>query len=271
MNSERRDQERYTHGFHEAVVQAHSQRTAEDCAAFLIPSLSPESHLLDVGCGPGTITAGLGAYCHQVTGVDAEPSMLEQAATHARDEEVHNVSFEIGSAYDLRWPDQTFDVVYAHQVLQHLGDPVAALREFRRVLKPGGLVAVRDADYETMVHSPVDDRIVRWRDLIRAVTKLNGGEADAGRYLLGWVQEAGFSDPIATSRTWTYADPVSRSEWGELWAQRITKGTAGEHAIEAGLSDATELCDIASAFREWAAQPDGVWYFIHGEVLAVNG
>ena len=123
MNSERGDLERYTHGFHQAVVQAHSQRTAEDCAAFLIPSLSSESHLLDVGCGPGTITAGLGAYCQQVTGVDAEPSIVEHAANHARNEEIQNVSFELGSAYDLQWPDHTFDVVYAHQVLQHLGGP----------------------------------------------------------------------------------------------------------------------------------------------------
>ena len=226
--------------------------------------------MLDVGCGPGTITAGLGRYCRSVIGVDTEEAVLEGARSHAERAGAANVSFETGSAYELRWPDATFDVVYAHQLLQHLARPVDALREFRRVVKRGGLVAVRDSDFGTMVHAPVEPAIEAWLDLYHRVTDANGGQADAGRYLLGWVTEAGFEDAQASSATWTYADAESRAEWGELWAVRITEGSFARHAADHGLADAADLEAMAAGFRRWAARPDGFWAFIHGQVLAVN-
>lgn len=261
--------ERYIHGFHEVVVSSHARRTAEDCAAFLLPRLDSNAFVLDVGCGPGTITVGLARYSGQVIGLDAEPSVLQQATANADEADADNVSFELGAAYELRWPDDTFDVVWAHQVLQHLAEPRRALREFRRVLKPGGTVAVRDADYGTMVHAPIEPAIQRWLDLYHEVAAANGGEADAGRHLLPWVVDAGFVEAEASSATWTYADPDSRTEWGELWAVRITEGSFADHAIDSGLADRAEIDEMAAAFRRWAARPDGFWSFLHGQVLAL--
>ena len=57
------------------------------------------------------------------------------------------MTFEVGDVYALAAADDSFDVVHAHQVLQHLTDPVAALREMARVCRPGGVIAVRDVDY----------------------------------------------------------------------------------------------------------------------------
>ncbi|MCP3857234.1 MAG: methyltransferase domain-containing protein [Actinomycetia bacterium] len=262
------ENERYTHGHHSSVVAAHARRTAEEAAAFLLPFLAPDSRLLDVGCGPGSITVGLARRCGEVIGVDSSDDVLESARSHQADQGVENLSFEAGSCYELRWEDETFDVVYAHQLLQHLADPVAALREFRRVLKPGGLVAVRDADYGTMVHAPIDPRIERWRDLFHEVARANGGEPDAGRLLLPWVHQAGFADPVTTATAWVYADQEGRDHWGELWAVRITEGAFAAHAQEFGLATAPEIADLAAAFRDWAARPDGFFGFIHGEVLA---
>ncbi len=270
MSTESPKGERYTHGFHEVVVASHARRTAEDCAAFLLPRLDSNAAVLDVGCGPGTITVGLARYCRRVIGVDAEAQVLEDALAHVHRSGLANVEFETGSAYELRWDDGSFDVVYAHQLLQHLAQPVRALREFRRVLRPGGLVAVRDADFGTMVHAPVETAIERWRDLYHQVAAANGGEADAGRHLLPWATEAGFVDAEASSASWTYADPESRAGWGEVGAIRITEGSCADHAIEHGLADRGDLEAMADGFRRWAARPDGYWGFLHGQVLAVR-
>ena len=162
---------------------SYTRRTAEVCAAFLLPRLRPDSEILNVGCGPGTVTAGLARRSGRVMGLDMSAEMVEEARRHAADCGLDNASFQVGSAYDLPWDDDSFDVVYAHQVLQHLPDPVRALREARRVLRPGGLVAVRDSDYGTMLHAPVFPAIERWRDLYHQVATANGGEPGAHLHL----------------------------------------------------------------------------------------
>lgn len=269
MTIERPEGERYTHGYHEAIVGYYGRRTAEECAAFLLPRLPPDAVMLDLGSGPGTITAGLARRARRIIGLDASADMVEEARSRVAGQGIGNATFEVASAYDLPWSDDTFDVVYAHQVLQHLADPVRALREARRVLRPGGLLAVRDADYGTMVHSPTEPAIEHWRRLYHKVTAANGGEADAGRFLLSWVTEAGFVDPTVTTRTTTYATPAERAIWGRLWAVRVTDSDFAHHAVAGGFATRGELVEIAAAFRRWTDRPDGFWAFLHGEVLAI--
>ena len=270
MTIRRPEGERYTHGYHKAIVGSYSQRTAEECAAFLLPHLNSETVMLDLGSGPGTITAGLARRVRQVTGLDISTGMVESARRHVARQGITNASFLTGSAYDLPWDDNRFDVVYAHQILQHLAEPLHALREAGRVLKPGGLLAVRDADYGTMVHGPTEPALHRWRRLYHQVTAANGGEADAGRFLLSWVLEAGFSNPTVTTRTTTYATPEERIAWGGLWAVRVIDSDFADHAIRGGFATREELAEISEAFRRWTDRPDGFWAFLHAEVLAVR-
>src|SRR5947209_9742832 len=112
----------YTHGHHESVLRAHTWRTAENSAAYLLPHLRSGLDLLDVGCGPGTITVDLATRVApgRVVGIDASDDVI----TQARQLEANNVSFAVGDVYALDFPDESFDVVHAHQVLQHLADPV---------------------------------------------------------------------------------------------------------------------------------------------------
>ena len=141
--------ERYTHGHHESVLRTHSWRTVDNSAAYLAPYLTPGLDVLDVGSGPGTITLDIATRVRpgSVVGLDASADVCIQASTLARDSDVLNVDFVAGDAYALDFPDDSFDIVHAHQVLQHVGDPVAVLREMRRVVKPGGIVAARDVIY----------------------------------------------------------------------------------------------------------------------------
>jgi ubiquinone/menaquinone biosynthesis C-methylase UbiE len=250
------------------VLRSHTWRTAENSAGYLLPHLTPGQRLLDVGCGPGTITADFARRLApgEVTGIDAGDEVIAQASALAVD--IPGLSFRVGDAYALDEPDDSADIVHAHQVLQHLTDPVRALGEWRRVLRPGGLLAVRDSDYAAFVWAPADPRLDRWLELYHQLTRANRAEADAGRHLLAWGRAAGYSDLTFTSSTWTFADPESRAWWGGLWADRVVASAFADQAIGYGLTSRDELAEISAAFTDWAAAPDSTFIVLHGELLA---
>jgi ubiquinone/menaquinone biosynthesis C-methylase UbiE len=257
-------EEMYSHGHHDSVVADHARRSAVDSAAFLVPELDRSMNLLDVGCGPGSITVELASLVASTVGLDAS----EEAIAWARKLDPRGgVEFVVGSAYELPFEDRSFDVVFGHQVLQHLADPVDALREWRRVLRPGGIVAVRDADYGTMVHDPHDSRIDRWLELYRKVARQNGGEPDAGRRLGRWCASAGFIDLEVGTSTWTYHTRERVEGWRDLWVSRLLEARLGELATSFGFADRAELEDLANAWRDWASADEPFFAFLHGEVI----
>jgi len=260
----------YTHGHHESVLRSHAWRTAANSAAYLLGELRPGQRLLDVGCGPGTITLDLARRVAPggVTGIDMSPEVLGAAEALRLRQGIHNVVFAPGDVYALSFDDGGFDVIHLHQVLQHLSEPVRALRELRRVLAPGGVLGARDADYAGFIWSPADPLLDRWLALYHALTARNGAEADAGRSLPRWAREAGFTDVRVTSSTWTFADPVSRAWWGGLWADRVSRSAFAEQSLAYGLSDHDELASIAAAWRRWSEAPDAVFVVPHVEILA---
>jgi len=260
--------ERYTHGHFGTVVDNHAERTAANSAAFLLTHLKPTDAVLDIGCGPGSITLDLAARVASIDGVDGAPEAIRRAEDDGARRGVGNARFRIANVYSLPFDGGSFDVVYGHQLLQHLADPVAALAEARRVLKPGGIVAVRDADYGTMVHHPPEPALARWLGLYHDVARRNGGEPDAGRMLVGWVAQAGFRDIVATTSTWTYATPEAIEGWRKLWTSRLLEASMGQAAVDYGLATRRELEELAAGWDRWAAQPRPFFAFLHGEVLA---
>jgi ubiquinone/menaquinone biosynthesis C-methylase UbiE len=259
----------YTHGHHESVLRSHTWRTAENSAAYLLPHLTPGLALLDVGCGPGTITADLAETVApgRVVGLDRSEEPLGPARHEAEERGLTNLSYVVGDVYALDFPDAAFDVVHAHQVLQHLVDPVAALREMARVTRPGGVIAVRDADYASMTWHPDDAGLTRWLEVYRAVAHGNGAEPDAGRALLAWAHRAGFTDVTPSAGVWCYATPADRAWWSGLWADRITRSALADQAVAAGAADREELERLAAAWRAWGEQPDGWFAVLHGELI----
>jgi ubiquinone/menaquinone biosynthesis C-methylase UbiE len=262
----------YTHGHHESVLRSHTWRTAENSAGYLLPHLRAGMSLLDIGCGPGTITTDLARLVApgQVIGLDASADVVTQAESHAAASGLTNLRFEVGNLFSLAYDDARFDVVHAHQVLQHLVDPVAALDELGRVLRPGGTLAVRDGDYGGFRWAPDDARLNRWLELYLAVTAHNGHNALIAPALLRLAHDAGFEQVTVSSTNWTFADPESRAWWGGLWADRIRYSRFAEQAIAYGLSDPEELAALSQAFLDWAASPDSVFIIPNVEILAVR-
>lgn len=256
----------YTHGHHPSVLRSHTWRTVENSAAYLIPHLRPGSSLLDVGCGPGTITADLAQRVAPgpVTGVDAAAEIIDQARAA---NQLDNLRFTVDDGYHLSFPDDSFDIVHAHQVLQHLSDPVAALIEMGRVVRPDGVVAVRDADYGGMFWYPRLDGLDRWMALYQAVARHNRAEPDAGRRLPAWARAAGFGAIAPSASTWCFATPDDRRWWGELWSRRVQESALATQAIDYGLADETELAALGRAWIEWSEHPDAWFAVVNGEVL----
>src|ERR1035437_10310828 len=146
----------YTHGHHESVLLSHKWRTVENSAKYLVPFLKDGSLLLDAGCGPGNISAGLAELIPngKVIGIDFSTDIIEQAQQGYPTLKYENLEFEQGDIYNLKFADNSFDVIHMHQVLQHLKNPVSALSELRRHPKPGGILACRDADYGAFTWYP---------------------------------------------------------------------------------------------------------------------
>ena len=261
----------YTHGHHESVLRSHRWRTAENSAGYLLDALVPGTRVLDVGCGPGTITVDVAQRVAPapVLGLDRADEVLDAARAAARDAGVDNVEFAVGDVYALDLPDASFDVVHAHQVLQHLTDPVAALREMRRVCTPDGIVAARDSDYATFTWWPEDPRLTRWLALYHDVARSNGAEPDAGRRLLAWASAAGFSDG-------------HRHRVGVVLRHTGGSRVVGRHVVRPGAGIGVRRPGgrpVAwprvrarghqrRAGAAWTASPDAWFAIVHGELRA---
>lgn len=259
----------YTHGHAESVLRSHRWRTAANSAGYLLPRLDKRARVLDVGCGPGTITLDLARHLTDgwVVGLDRAGEVLGEARAAARKAGVRNLEFSVGDVYALAYEADTFDVVHAHQVLQHLSDPVAALREMGRVCKPEGLVAARDSDYAAFTWWPDVPELDEWLALHRALARGNGAEPDAGRRLKSWARAAGLEVVSSTASVWCFSSPADVTWWGGLWADRVVGSAMADQAKERGLADTSDLERLAQGWKRWAASADAWFVVPHGEVL----
>lgn len=257
----------YTHGHEEPVLRSHTWRTVENSAAHLVPHLDERASLLDVGAGPGTITVDLARRVGSVTATEIGDEQLALSRELAASSGCSNVSFSVEDVHDLSFDDDSFDIVHAHQVLQHVADPVQALREMARVTRPGGVVGVRDSDYSGFTWWPADPALDRWLELYSAAARSNGGEPDAGRRLLAWAHAAGLRDATASSSTWCFATPEDRRWWGGLWADRMEGTAVGRQLVESGAATEAELSTMGRAWRTWSEAADGWFSVLHGEVV----
>lgn len=259
----------YTHGHHASVLESHRNRTITNSAAYARQYFRPGIRVLDIGSGPGTITAEIAQLISPGEVVALE--INEEAAALTRSElrrtGVTNARVVTGDVHNLDFPAESFEMVHAHQVLQHVANPVAALHEMGRVCLTGGVIAARDSDYGRFDWAPRIPALDKWLILYQEAARANGGEPDAGRYLNQWAHEAGFVEVTATESAWEYTTPQQCAWWGGMWAKRILESELAHQLLREGRASLAELKEISAAWRQWAAEP-GAWYVVnHNEIL----
>jgi ubiquinone/menaquinone biosynthesis C-methylase UbiE len=150
--------------------------------------------LLDVACGPGVVTAALAPAATAVVAFDATERMLEKAKARCAKAGLNNVTFELGDAENLPFPDATFDGAVTRAALHHFERPQRAIDEMFRVLRPGGSAVIVDVvSAEDADRSALHNAIERLRDPSH-VRMLPASQLD------GYVARAGFVD--AEHATW---------------------------------------------------------------------
>jgi SAM-dependent methyltransferase len=220
---------------------AHGRRTADRWAAFLRPHLRPGMRLLDLGCGPGSITAGLAGDGVAPVGIDRSPVRIEGIPVAGAD------------GASLPFPAASFDALYANALLQHVPDPLAVLREARRVARPGAVIGVGDADWDGVLSHPSDPHLERGHAIREALRP--DGDVRVGRKLRGLLAAAGFerAEVSATAAAEGSDEAVRRlaafeGSWFAV-PEVIT------YVAELGLADPDEMASIAAAWDAWAADP----------------
>lgn len=259
----------YTTDHSASVLRTHSWRTVANSAGYLLPHLKPDMKILDLGCGPGSISVDLAKHVPSgwITCLEYVPDPLVQAREFAEAEGVKNTTFITGDIHSLPFDDNTFDVVHVHQVLQHIADPIKALTEMRRVAKNSGLVAARESAHLTW--SPESEGLNKWLDLTVRMAKDKGGNPHPGDRIHVWADMAGFEmEKIQRSAgAWCFSTPEERKYWGGSMGQRITDSGFAKKAVGDGFATEEELESIAKAWKSWTEDERGWFGVLHGEMV----
>jgi ubiquinone/menaquinone biosynthesis C-methylase UbiE len=240
----------YTFGYGPTAVQIMTSRNAEDSARFFLPYLRAGMRVLDCGCGPGSITVGLAQAVTpgEAVGIDVEPSQVALAQTYAAERGIANARFEIGNVYALPFPDATFDAAFGHTIVMQFRDPVQALTEVYRILKPGGVVGFREVDFDGNLCNPPDAAWQQFWELFARVLQYNGGNARVGKRLGGLLRLAGFGR-IAMSPGYimTGGAPEQRQVLSEVTARFCEEVAFLEQARELGWVDEGTRARLSAA------------------------
>jgi ubiquinone/menaquinone biosynthesis C-methylase UbiE len=234
-------------------------RTAATFLPFLLPHLRPGLDVLDAGCGVGSIALDVASTVApgRVTGVDVDAEQVEVALRRATERAVPNVVFSTGSVKNLPFPDASFDAVYANAVLQHVHEPVVALREMRRVLRPGGVAAVSDDVVRTFVISPDRPGLRLPAELFGRALALEGGDAEYSPHLRALMIEAGFATTKGVAHApEVYGDLDSTRWFAEFVIGLFSAPSLRERVVQEGWATPAELDTMYQSMREWGERPD---------------
>ena len=263
----------YTMGYGPEFRRMLERRNAAVCAAHLLPYLSPGMRLLDLGCGPGTISVGLAAAVAPgaLHGIDMEPSQIEIASAAAKAGGHGKAVFHVGDATDLPFEDESFDVAHCHALLNHAPDTQAVLAEVKRVLKPGGLFSAREVFGDSSFLEPARDLSgaggnTVWATFLKLLAA-NGGHPQMGRELKGAFVEAGFVDVRATASFETYDTADDLAFLRGLIIGWFFSPLTMEATMKLGLASQEQFDRWSRSLDAWVDEPGAFAAFAWGEAI----
>jgi SAM-dependent methyltransferase len=220
--------------------------------------------VLDCGCGPGPVTLGLAEAVAPggTVGIDTDPNQIAAANALALQRGVENIRFELGSIYDLPFPDASFDAAYAQSLLYHLSDPLAALKELRRVLKPGAVAGIIDGDLGCYLVAPAEPSIDRLLALQVRAVKHNGGDPLYARTLRSLLHRAGFEPTEGSAIAVSIGSGESAGRTTAEVLRARFRGHIENTVIEQGWATREEVESMDAALSAWAEQPDTFFMYI---------
>ncbi|KAI9048921.1 hypothetical protein LZ554_006772 [Drepanopeziza brunnea f. sp. 'monogermtubi'] len=204
--------------------------TQFDAGLFLLQRLKvvPGNHVLDVGCGPGNISAHIAAIVGKdgtVVGIDPSKERIGLALELVK--EAPNLSFHVGIAEDLsRFPSASFDVVFVNSTFHWVKDQPAALAEFARVLKSGGRVGISGGSGDFVAaHEKIKEDVLA-REPYRNYPDVGGPKFIKRADLEGLLQIAGFSkrDIVINTIIKSAKDGDAMIEWLDTSSSGATYG-----------------------------------------------
>jgi SAM-dependent methyltransferase len=248
------------------------QRTLHSEARFVMPRLQSGMRLADVGCGPGSVTLGLAQVVApgRVIGVDRNAARLEIARRSAAKRQQDHVDFVVGDAGRLPFHAESVDVVFANGLIEHLGNPDRALGEFRRVLVPGGIVALRSPDWGAAIVAPSDPRLERSISLRNRWQRHTGGDPEVGRKLRRLLIDAGFDDVEAGATADHHGSTDRASEGCDYMLRILQDPQLTALSTQHDWTTAEELKSFADAWQEWASDPGAFAAFFWCHAVGVK-
>ncbi|MBR0691406.1 methyltransferase domain-containing protein [Bradyrhizobium manausense] len=255
---------------HDSSITAFQQKRGGEAAAFFVPFLTPAMRLLDVGCGPGTITAALAGIVGAAIGVDIEPNAIMVARQLSAHSGATNLSFVEADMTTLPFEDDAFDAVFFHAVLYHQSQATLAqtLAEARRVLKPGGVLGTRDADAGGNILYPELDGVRLALELWQRWYEHDDPDAlRFGRRQSAILRAHGFT-PV-----WTGASYVNHSADAARRAEAVTDARRsllglGPQLLNKALATDEEIEAALAGWQAWGRDPDAVYFRCRCECVA---
>lgn len=240
--------------------------------------LLPGDRVLDLGCGSGTHFAWLAAIVGpdgRITGHDPDAANLEIAATRSAGQAwAGQIDLRQGELFPLPYEDASFDSVWCAGSLQYVADPVSAIREMVRVVRPGGKVALQDVEMHSMLLGPMpDDLLIALKGCLpHGDTGNDEGFVDwfVGHKLRGYLHQAGAREVRGFMRMREYVHPLTQDERNflDVAIPYLCTESPGIQTLRPEQAEQLRVLADLDNPAGLVAQPD--FTFIEGRAMAVG-